>query len=326
MNNNTDTLGRKSDSARPDRADHPSENQANKQGVIGSPKIAWELIRDSGLAWIDDKAPRLGAALAYYTAFSLAPLLVIAIAVAGIFFGAQAASGQIANQIRTVVGDDGAKAIESMVEGANRPASSAWATVIGIIMLFVGAAGLFGQLQDALNTIWKVESKLGRGILGFIQDRFLSFTMVLGTAFLLLVSLVISAGLAALGSLFGEWGASIAGQALNLVTSFAVITLLFAMIYRFLPDVRIAWRDVWFGAIFTSLLFSLGKALIGLYLGQTGTASAYGAAGSLAVLLIWLYYSAQIFLFGAELTRAYASRLGSPMVPKANAVSVARSS
>ena len=217
-------------------------------------------------------------------------------------------------------GEDGAKAIESMVASANKPASSTWATVLGIVMLFVGAAGLFGQLQDALNTIWKVQPKPGRGIVGFIHDRFLSFSMVLGTAFLLLLSLVISAALAALGSLFGEWGTSLAGQCFNLVTSFVVITFLFAMIYRFLPDAKIAWRDVWPGAIVTSLLFSGGKSLIGFYLGQTGTASAYGAAGSLAVLLIWLYYSAQIFLFGAELTKAYADRFGSRIIPKENAM------
>jgi membrane protein len=189
-------------------------------------------------------------------------------------------------------------------------------------MLLVGALGLFGQLQDALNTVWQVQPKAGRGMLGFLRDRFLSFSMVLGTAFLLLVSLVISAALSALGGLLGDWGASVIGQIVNAAVTLLVITLLFAMIYRFLPDAQIAWRDVWFGAVFTTVLFTVGKYLIGFYLGRAGTASAYGAAGSFAALLIWLYYSAQIFLFGAELTKAHADRCGSRIVPKDNAVSV----
>ena len=225
-------------------------------------------------------------------------------------------------QMEDLVGEEGAKAIEIMVASASAPASGFWATIIGAIMLLVGALGLFGQLQDALNTIWEVEPNSGRGMLGFLRDRLLSLSMVLGTAFLLLVSLVISAILSAVARLFGEWGATIVGQALNLSVSFLIITLLFAMIYRFLPDARIAWRDVWFGAAFTTLLFTIGKFLIGLYLGQAGTASAYGAAGSFAALLIWLYYSAQIFLFGAELTKVFADRRGTGILPKENAVSL----
>ena len=323
MNDRSDTMPRPANTTG-SHFEHVDSGDANDQNesVVRNPKALWALLETSALNWMDDKAPRLGAALAYYTAFSLAPLLVIVIAVAGLVFGPEAASGQIASQIKGVVGEDWARAIESMVASANKPSSSKMATALGIAMLFVGAAGLFGQLQDALNTIWKVQPKPGRGIVGFIHDRFLSFSMVLGTAFLLLVSLVISAGLAALGSLFGQWGVSLVGQAVNLVTSFAVITLLFAMIFRFLPDAKIGWRDVWLGAVVTSLLFSLGKFLIGLYLGQTGTASAYGAAGSLAVLLIWLYYSAQIFLLGAELTKAFADRFGSRIVPKENAMPV----
>lgn len=323
MSNHLDTRARPGESGHSGSdKNRDSIRKDHDQGLNPRPTLLWSLFKDSALAWVDDNAPMFGAALAYYTAFSMAPILVIVIAIAGLVFGPEAASGQIAAQIKGVVGDDGAKAIESMVASASKPASSTWATVVGIVMLFVGAAGLFGQLQGALNTIWKVQPKPGRGIVGFIRDRFLSFSMVLGTAFLLLMSLVISAILAAVGSLFGAWGASIAGQALNLVTSFAVITLLFAMIFRFLPDAKIAWRDVWLGAAITSLLFSVGKFIIGIYLGQTGTASAYGAAGSLAVLLIWLYYSAQIFLFGAELTKAYADRFGSRIVPKENAMPV----
>jgi membrane protein len=223
--------------------------------------------------------------------------------------------------MESVIGTDGAKAVETMVASASEPTSGLVATIMGAIMLLVGALGLFGELQDALNTVWEVEPKPDQGgFLAFVRNRLLSFTMVLGTAFLLLISLVISAVLSVVGKLLGDWGVTILGQALNLGVSLFVITLLFAMIYRFLPDAKIAWRDVWFGAAFTTLLFTLGKFLIGLYLGQSGTASAYGAAGSLAALLIWLYYSAQIFLFGAELTKAFADRHGLPTVPKDNAV------
>jgi membrane protein len=284
-------------------------------------KDMWGLFKRAGSQWLEHKASRLGAALAYYTAFSLAPLLVIVIAIVGFVFGRDAATGQMSGQIESMVGEDGAKAVETIVASANKPASGIFATVVGLVMLLVGALGLFSQLQDALNTVWEVQPKPGLGLLRFFQDRLLSLTMVLGTAFLLLVSLVVSTALAALGSLAGEWGATILGQALNIGVSLIVITLLFAMIYRFLPDAEIAWRDVWFGAAFTTLLFTLGKFLIGFYLGATGTASAYGAAGSLAALLIWLYYSAQIFLFGAELTKASADRHGARILPKDNAVS-----
>jgi membrane protein len=283
------------------------------------PRVLWELLQEAGNEWLEDKASRLGAALAYYTIFALAPLLLIVIAVAGFVFGEEAARGELFEQIRGLVGDQGAVAIEAMVANASQKESNTLATIIGVAMLLVGAAGLFGQLQDALNTIWEVQPKPGRGLWDFLRDRFLSFTMVLGCAFLLLVSLVISAVLAALGSLFGDWQASIVGQLINIVISFGVITGMFAMIYRFLPDVELAWADVWLGAAVTALLFTVGKWLIGLYLGHSSVGSAYGAAGSLAVLLVWLYYSAQIFLFGAELTKAYADRHGSRIVPMPNA-------
>jgi len=284
-----------------------------------NPRALWELLRDAGNEWLEDKAPRLGAALAYYTIFSIAPLLLIVVAVAGFVYGEDAARGELFGQIRGLVGDEGAAALETMLANARQPESNTLATLVGVVMLLVGAAGLFGQLQDAMNTVWEVQAKPGRGVWGFVRDRFLSFTMVLGCAFLLLVSLVISAVLAALGNLFGDWQASIVGQCVNFVVSFAVVTGLFAMIYRFLPDVQLAWRDVWLGAAITSLLFTVGKWLIGLYLGHSTIGSTYGAAGSLAVLLVWLYYSAQIFLFGAELTKAYADRYGSRIVPLPNA-------
>jgi membrane protein len=287
-----------------------------------NPQEYWALLKQTGSEWLEDKAPRLGAALAYYTIFSLAPLLVIIIAVAGFVFGREAAQGYLLGQIEGLVGEQGGQAIQAMVASASQSGSGVVGSVLGIAMLLFGAAGLFGQLQDALNTIWEVQPKPGRGVLGFLQDRFLSFSMVLGSAFLLLVSLVVSAALAALGSLFGDWQTSVVGQILNQFLSLAVVTLLFAMIYRFLPDAKIAWKDVWLGAVITAVLFTLGKVLIGLYLGHTSTASAYGAAGSLAVLLIWLYYSAQIFLFGAEFTKVYANRYGSRIVPAENAMPV----
>ena len=224
--------------------------------------------------------------------------------------------GQISAQMESIVGADGAKAVETMVASADKPTNGVIATIVGIAMLVMGALGLFAQLQDALNTIWEVQPKPGRGMATFFRDRLLSLSMVLGTAFLLLASLVVSAALAALGRLLGDWGTTIVAQSLNVGVSLIVIMMLFAMIYRVLPDAEIAWRDVWFGAAFTTILFTAGKFVIGFYLGQTGTASAYGAAGSLAALLVWLYYSAQIFLFGAELTKAYADRNGSHIVPK----------
>lgn len=279
----------------------------------------WPVVKDAGSQWVSDKAPRLGAALAYYTVFSIAPLLVIAIAVAGLAFGREAAQGQVSQQVQHLVGKEGGEAVEAMVQSASDTGRGTVATVLGVVMLLVGAAGLFGQLQDALNTVWEVQPKPGRGVWGFVRDRFLSLSMVLGVAFLLLVSLVISAALAAVGGLFGDWQTGIIGQAVTAAVDVVVVSLLFALIFRFLPDAEVAWRDVWFGAVVTAVLFTIGKVLIGVYLGRAGVASSYGAAGSLAVLLIWLYYAAQIFLFGAELTKAYATHMGSRIKPKPHA-------
>jgi len=276
----------------------------------------WPVVKDAATEWMTDKAPRLGAALAYYTIFSIAPLLVITIAIAGLVFGAEAAQGQVSRQVGHLVGEQGGKAVEAMVVAANKREAGTLAGVLGVVMLLVGAAGLFGQLQDALNTVWEVQPKSGRGVWGFVRDRFLSLTMVLGVAFLLLVSLVVSAALAAVGGLLGDWQTGLVGQAVTTLVDLVVITLLFALIFKYLPDAVIGWRDVWFGAVVTAVLFAVGKVLIGVYIGQAGVASAYGAAGSLAVLLIWLYYAAQIFLFGAELTKAYANRVGSRIKPK----------
>jgi membrane protein len=284
-----------------------------------------DVLKTAASEWLDDKAPRLGAALAYYMIFSVAPIIVIVIGIAGLIFGRDAAQQGIIDEITGLVGAEGGAAVRTMVESASHPASGLVGSLLGLAMLLFGATGLFGQLQDALDTIWEVEPKPGRGVWGIVRDRFLSFSMVLGVAFLLLVSLVVSAGLSALGGLLGEWHVSVLGQVADAVVSLVVITLLFAMIFRFLPDARVAWRDVWLGAALTAVLFVVGKFAIGLYLGSTGAASAYGAVGSLAVLLIWLYYSAQIFLFGAELTQVWANQFGSRIVPAPNAVRVTES-
>jgi membrane protein len=274
------------------------------------------LLKETFSKWYGDNAPRLGAALAYYTVFSLSPLLVIVIAFAGLVFGREAAQGEIVAQLQGLIGEESAKAIQAMIESAHKPTSGMIATVIGVLTLLIGATGVFAELHDALNTIWEVKPKSGLGLMGLIRDRFLSFAMVLGIGFLLLVSLAISAGLAALGKLMdGMLPAAIHfGEIVNFIISFGVIMLLFAMIYRILPDIEIAWSDVWIGAAFTSLLFTIGKLLIGFYLGRSSVASAYGAASSLAIILIWVYYSAQIFLFGAEFTQVYAKQYGSQSV------------
>jgi membrane protein len=262
-----------------------------------------QLLKKSAFAWLDDNCPRLGAALAFYSVFSLAPLLLVVIGIAGLAFGREAAQSQLLNQVRNLVGTDGAKAIETMLQSASRPEAGWVGTVLGIIMLLFGAAGVFGELQSSLNTIWKVKPKPGGAVWSYLQARFLSLTMVLGVAFLLLVSLSLSAFLAGMVQLLGEWQTAWIGHLINEVVSLIVFTALFAMIFKILPDVEVPWRYVWLGGTVTALLFEGGKFLIGLYLGHSGVASAYGAAGSLAVLLLWLYYSAQIFLYGAELTR-----------------------
>ncbi len=291
-------------------------------GALGHLKAGFSLIKAAAKEWSDDNAPRLGAALAYYTLFSLAPMLIVAIAVAGAVFGDEAARGQIVGQLQGLVGVDGGHAIQAMLESARKPTSGVIATVVGLAAFLFGATGAFAELQGALNTVWNVIPKPGRGIKGVIRDRLLSFGMVLAIGFLLLVSLVLSAGLAALGKVMGGFmpGWVVLGQILNIAVSFGVVTLLFAMIYKVLPDVRLAWSDVLIGAAFTSLLFTVGKLAIGLYLGKSTTASAYGAAGSLVVLLVWVYYSSQILLFGAEFTQVYADRYGSHVRPASNAI------
>lgn len=276
-------------------------------------KRYFNLFKQTFTEFGEDKAQRLGAALAYYTIFSLAPLLLIAIAIAGIVFGREAAQGQIFGELRTVLGPAAAKAVQEMVQGAAKPKSGTIATVVGVITLLFGAAGVFGQLKDALNTIWNVEPKKKSGVMGFVKDRFLSFAMVFGIGFLLLVSLVFDAGVAAAGHFLGSRlpGGEVVWQAIQLVVSFGIVTVLFALIFRVLPDEHPTLRDVWFGSIFTGVLFVVGKFALGLYLGKSAVGSSYGAAGSLVVLLLWVYYSAQILFFGAEFTQVYARTHGS---------------
>jgi len=293
-----------------------------------NPKTAFALAKDTAKSWSEDKASRLAAALSYYTIFSIAPLLVLAIAVAGLVFGRDAASNQLFGEIRGLVGDQGAQAIQAMVQSMNQKGGGILATIIGIATLLIGASGAFGQLQDALNTIWQVQPKPGLGIKGFLRTRFLSFSMVLVIGFLLLVTLVISAVLSALGQyLEGILPIPPAVmQLLNFAISFGVTALLFTLIYKVLPDVTVRWRDVWIGGFVTAFLFSIGRYLIGLYLGRGSVSSAYGAAGSLVLILIWIYYSAQILFFGAEFTKVFAKRYGSPIQPSPYAVPISEQS
>ncbi len=285
------------------------------------PAQLWTLLKDTFLAWSNDKVPRHGAALAYYTVLSLVPLLVVLIAMIGVIFGHEVGQGYVIGQIGNMVGAQSAEAIKDMIHRANEPSTGIVATVLATGTLLLGASGVFAQLQDSLNSIWGVKPKEGRGLWGLIQDRFLSFAAVLGTGFLLLVSLVLSAALAAVGKWVGGWlpAPELMLQALELLMSLAVITGLFAMIFKVLPDAQVAWSDVWVGAALTALLFTIGKFAIGFYLGKSDVGSAYGAAGSLVIILVWVYYSAQILLFGAEFTEVYANKVGARIAPAQNA-------
>ncbi|HET7394129.1 MAG TPA: YihY/virulence factor BrkB family protein [Candidatus Binatia bacterium] len=282
----------------------------------------WEFLKKTISGWIEDEPFALAAALSYYTLFSLAPLLTIAIAIAGFFFGAEAAQNQVVETTQGLVGRESAQAIQEMVRKASeKPTAGIISTVFGVIALLFGAGGVVGQLQNSLNQVWGVAPKPGQGVWGFIRQRFISFAMVLSVGFLLLVSLVVSAVLSGMTTLLSNalGGMAVLTHALDVLVSFAFITLLFALIYKFLPDAKIQWRDVWIGAALTSILFTIGKSLIGLYLGNSGVTSVYGAAGSLITVLLWVYYSALIFFFGAELTRVYATEYGSGVEPADNA-------
>jgi len=279
----------------------------------GFGRSAWSLVTETYEQWVADGAPRMAAALAYYTTLSLAPLLLVIIAVAGIVFGTDAVRGELVAQIGGITGVDSARAIEDLLANARRPASGVIASVIGIVMLLLGASGVVAELESALNTIWKVPTASDSWRAVFVK-RLASLAMLLAIGFLLLVSLSLSALLAAAGRYAGSIapGSETIWMLVEMGLSFVVVTALFAMLFKFLPDVPVGWADVWLGAAATALLFNLGKLLIGLYLGRSSIGSAYGAAGSLVVVLVWIYYAAQILLFGAEFTHVHAMRRDTP--------------
>ncbi len=263
------------------------------------------LLKQTVNEWLDDRGFTRSASLSYYTVFSIAPLLLIATAVAGFVFGREAVTGQLQHELEGMVGESGAAAIQEMMKSASKPGAGIVASILGIAMVVIGATGAFVELQDTLDDMWGVDKNKSSGLMGFLRARFLSLAMVLVIAFLLLVSLVVSTGLSAVGAYSAQrlpaWQITL--QIVNVVGSTVVITLLFAAIYKVLPNVKIAWRDVWLGAAFTAVLFSIGKTLIGLYLGKSSASSSYGAAGSFAVLLIWINFSSMIIFFGAEFTQ-----------------------
>ncbi len=290
------------------------------------PTHLFDLCRKAVMAWVDDFAPSMGAAISYYTMFSLAPLLVIVIAIAGALFGREAVQGEIVAQLSGLIGQEGAIAVQGLVKSASEPAKGLVAGLISVAVLIVGATTVFAELQSALDRIWHVpEAAKPSGLWAILRARLLSFGLIFGLAFLLMVSLVVSAGVAA----FGGWaGGLLPGwelllHGLNLLVSVSISTLLFAMIFKLMPTAPIAWRDVWIGAAVTAVLFEVGTLLIGLYLGKSGVTESFAAAGSLVVLLAWVYYAAQIFLLGAEFTKVYASEHGSVAGAKAVAATEA---
>jgi membrane protein len=280
---------------------------------LGWLRRAHTVLIESLKAWIEQRAASKGAALAFYTLFSMTPILVLAIAVAGYFFGSQAAQGEIIIEVQGLAGPNGAQAIQALLAAAQDPASGLVATILASVLLLVGATSVFVELKGSLDELWGIEKSRRSSFSALMRSRLLSFGLVLVLAFLLLISLVVSASLAVLERYAGGiWSSSgVAFSAISSLISFGVIAFLFAVIYKMLPDVRLSWRDVWTGAIFTAGLFSLGKYVIGLYLGNSAVASGFGAAGSVVALLVWVYYSAQIFFLGAQFTRQYALRFGS---------------
>jgi len=290
-----------------------------------NPKAVFALMKNTLRGWLDHGSLRLGAGLAYYTVFSIAPLFLIVLAIAGFWFGQDAAQRELFTQVEGLVGQEGGKAIQAMVTSADRSQAGVWATIVATLTLFVGATGVFVQLQDALNLIWEVRPRAGSGWRHFVITRLLSFAMILAIGFLLLVSLVVSAGLAAAGKFMNGLipAHEVFWQIINFLVSFGMITLLFATIFKYLPDVKIAWRDVWFGALFAAFLFNVGKFGLGFYLGRSSVTSAYGAAGSLVVILLWVYYSSQTMFLGAEFTRARAKMRGQQLEPVRGAEFVA---
>ena len=287
-----------------------------KSGVRGY----FALFKQAATDWVDDHAPRLGAALAFYTIFSLAPLLTIVVTIASLWF-TENADQQVYSQMGSVIGVENADNLKGMMSQQGEQKSGVFTAIAAGVMLVFGATGVFVQLQDALNEIWEVEQKPGQGIMGFIRHRLLSFAMILGIGFLLLTSLLLSTAISAVGKYFSGWfgDMTVLWHAINMVVSFGLITLLFALMFKYVPDAKISWRDVWFGAIVTSILFTAGKFGLSLYLGKSSVVSTYSAAGGLLIVLLWVYYTSQIVFYGAELTQAYAYAAGRNVEPSAHA-------
>jgi membrane protein len=284
-----------------------------REREVVTAKNVWLLTKAAASSWVDDYAQSMGAALAYYTMLSIAPFLLIVISLAGMIFGVEAARGEITAQLQGLMGREGAEAVQNLLEAASKPAESVAAAAAGVILLLVAATSVFAELQDSLDRIWRAPKRKRGPFWTLLRGRLLSVGTIAGITFLLMVSLVVSAGLAAFGKLWGsrfaDWQALVA--IVNVVFSYFLTTTVFAMIYKVMPRVKVAWRDVWIGATVTALLFTIGKSLIGLYIGRSGVTSGFGAAGSLVMAMVWVYYSAQIFLLGAEFTWAYALTFGS---------------
>ncbi|WP_420150834.1 YihY/virulence factor BrkB family protein [Spirosoma sp.] len=298
------------------------KKQADQQGFFAN---AWVVLKDAFNAFIDDRCLKLSAALAYYTIFSLAPLLVLIISLASIFFGEEAIRGQIFGQINGLVGNEGAKQVQDMIKSVGLSGKTNTALIVGIVTLLVGATSIFVEIQDSVNMIWRVKPKPKRGWLKLLKDRLLSSSLIISLGFLLLVSLIVNGVILALSDQLTRFLPGLGVyviSAINFLVSTAVITVLFAVIFKVLPDAKISWKDVRWGAIFTALLFMLGRYLIGLYIETTSTSSTYGAAGSLIVILTWIYYTAAILYFGAEFTLAYANHFGVKIEPADYAVYV----
>lgn len=277
-------------------------------------RVVWRLAREAAGSWKDDYAPSMGAALAYYTIFSLAPALLITISVAGLAFGADAARGEIYEQLNSLIGEAAARAVQGLLESASKPSESIAGATVGLVLLVVAATTVFGELQDSLDRIWRAPSRSWmHGLLGLLRTRLLSFVLILGIGVLLATLLAAGAALAAMGRWWAPrlQGWAMISHATSLAFVFALVALASALVYRYIPRVPVQWKDVWLGAVVSALLFALGRWLIGLYIGQAALSSVFGAAGSLIVVMVWVYYSAQIFLLGAEFTRVYAHRFGS---------------
>ena len=294
----------------------PSGGMAQGEGSGGplTLRALGNLLIAAGKAWVDDEGQRLGAALAYYTLFSIAPMLLIVVSVVGLVFGPEAARGELFAQIAGLIGEQSAQTLQNMLQSINRPGAGIVSAIIGISVMLVGATRVFAELQYAMDRIWRAQPAARPAALDWLRVRLLSLGLVLGIGFVLMVSLIASAAIAGISRWASPWvGATFItiASTLDIVLSFALLMVLFAMLYKWLPQVRTAWRDVWIGAAVTTLLFSIGKWLIGQYIGRTGVASAFGAAGSVVVLMVWVYYSAQIMLFGAEISSVYAHRHGS---------------